>query len=82
MFYVKNTRKVGKKRPIHSLSQPPSQNPVYKTSIDVKQIDKYKGSVLHFYNMLGARNSSQTDEFFTRGRHENIDVFYLARVSL
>ena len=27
--------------------------------------------------MLGARNSSQTDEFFTRGRHENLDVYYI-----
>ena len=26
--------------------------------------------------MLGARNSSQIDEFFTRGRHEDLDVYY------
>ena len=38
---------------------------------------KYKGSVVVFDDMLGARNSSQLDEFFTRGRHEDLDVFYL-----
>ena len=26
--------------------------------------------------MLGARNRSQTDEFFTRGIHEALDVYY------
>ena len=26
--------------------------------------------------MLGAKNSSQIDMFFTRGRHEDLDVYY------
>ena len=29
--------------------------------------------------MLGARNSSQIDEFFTRGRHEDLDVYYISQ---
>ena len=29
--------------------------------------------------MLGARNSSQIDEFFTRGKHEKLDVFYISQ---
>ena len=29
--------------------------------------------------MLGAPNSSQIDEFFTRGRHENFDVYYISQ---
>ena len=29
--------------------------------------------------MLGAKNSSQIDEFFTRGRHEDIDVYYISQ---
>ena len=29
--------------------------------------------------MLGARNSSQIDEFFTRGRHEDLDVYYFSQ---
>ena len=32
-----------------------------------------------FDDMLGARNCSQTDEFFTRGRHENLDVYYISQ---
>ena len=29
--------------------------------------------------MLGARNSSQIDEFFTRRRHEILDVYYISQ---
>ena len=29
--------------------------------------------------MLGARNSSQIDELFTRGRHEALDVYYISQ---
>ena len=29
--------------------------------------------------MLGARNSSQIDEIFTRGRHEDLDVYYMSQ---
>ena len=29
--------------------------------------------------MLGAKNSSQIDEFFTRGRHEDLDVYYISQ---
>ena len=29
--------------------------------------------------MLGAPNSSQIDEFYTRGRHEDLSVFYVSQ---
>ena len=29
--------------------------------------------------MLGARNSSQIDEFLTKGRHEVLDVYYISQ---
>ena len=29
--------------------------------------------------MLGARNSSQIDKIFTRGRHEDLDVYYMSQ---
>ena len=32
-----------------------------------------------FDNMLGARNSSQTAEFFTRGKLEDLRVFYVSQ---
>ena len=29
--------------------------------------------------MLGARNRSQIDQFFTRGRREHLDVYYISQ---
>ena len=34
---------------------------------------------LFFDDMLGARNSSKLDVSFTRGRHENLDVYYISQ---
>ena len=45
----------------------------------MKPISKYKGSVVIFEDMLGARNSSQIDEFFTRGRNEDLDIYYIGQ---
>ena len=79
-FYVlKVLEKIGNKRPIRIITRSPNQYPNYKTSNEIKPINKYKGSVVIFDDMLGARNSSQIDEFFTRGRHEDLDVYYISQ---
>ena len=72
-------KKIGNKRPINIITRSPNQYPNYKTSTDIKPINKYKGSVVIFDDMLGAKNSSQIDEFFTRGRHEDLDVYYISQ---
>ena len=78
-YKLKVLEKIGNKRPINIITRSPNQYPNYKTSTDIKAINKYKGSIVIFDDMLGARNSSQIDEFFTRGRHENIDVYYISQ---
>ena len=78
-YMLKVLEKIGNKRPIHIITQSPNQYPNYKTSNEIKPINKYKGSVVIFDDMLGARNSSQIDEFFTRGRHEDLDVYYISQ---
>ena len=35
--------------------------------------------VVVFYDMLWARNTSQIFEFYTRGRHENLDVYHISQ---
>ena len=42
----------------------------------MKPINKYKGSVVIFDDKLGARNCSQIDKSFTRGKQENLHVYY------
>ena len=81
-YMLKILEKIGNKRPIHIITRSPNQYPNYKTSTDIKPINKYKGSVVIFDDMLGAKNSSQIDEFFTRGRHEDLDVYILVKAIL
>ena len=45
----------------------------------ISKLYNYKGSVIIFDDILGARNTSQIDEFFTRRRHENLDVYYISQ---
>ena len=75
-YMLKVLQRIGSKRPIHIITRSPNQYPNYKTSTDFKPINIYKGSIVIFDELLGAQNSSQIDEFFTRGRHEDLDVYY------
>ena len=76
---LKTLEKTGNKRAIHILTRLPDQYPKYKTSNENKPIDKYKETVVIFIDMLGARNSSEIDDFFTRGRFENLDIYYISQ---
>ena len=76
---LKVLEKIGDKRPIHIINRSPYQYPNYKTSTGIEPINKYKGSVVVFDDMLGVRNNSQIDEFFTRGRNEDLDVSYISQ---
>ena len=78
-YMLKVLEKKGNQRPIHIITRSPNQYPNYKTSNEIKAINKYKGSVVIFDDMLGSKNSSQIDDFFTRGRHEDIDVYYISQ---
>ena len=76
---LKILEKIGNKRPIYIITRSLNQYPNYKTSKETKPINKDNGSVVIFDDMLGARNSFQIDEFFTRGRHEALDVYYITQ---
>ena len=78
-YMLKILEKIGNQKPIHIITRSPNQYPNYKTSNGIKPINKYKGSAVIFEDMLGARNSSQKDEFFTRARHEDLDVYYISQ---
>ena len=76
---LKVLEKIGNQKPIHTITRSPNQYPNYKTSNEIKPINKYSGSIVIFDDILGAKNSSQIDEFFTRGRHEDLDVYYISQ---
>ena len=64
-YMLKLLEKRGDKRPNHILTRSPDLYPNYKTSNEIEPLNKYKGSVVIFDDMLGARNCSQKDQFFT-----------------
>ena len=78
-YMLKVLEKIGDQRPIQIITRSPNQYPNYKTNNEIKPLNKYKGSVVIFDDILGSKNSSQIDEFFTRGRHEDIDVYYISQ---
>ena len=71
--------KKGNRRAIYIITRSPNQYPNYKSSSENEPIHKYKGSVVIFDDMLGARNSSQIDENFMRERHEGLVVYYISQ---
>ena len=77
-YMLKILEKTGNKRRIHKITRSPNQYPNFKISNEIKPIDLCRGSVIMFDDMCGARNSSQVDKFFTIGRHENLDVYYIS----
>ena len=76
---LKILEKIGSKRSIHKITRSANQYPNYKTSNGIKRIYNYKGSVVTFDDMLGARNSSRIDEIYTRSRHENLSIYYISQ---
>ena len=65
-------------REIKIITRSPSQYPQYETSQEVSTIDDYKNCTVIFDDMLDS-NQKELSPFFTRGRHENIDVYYLSQ---
>ena len=78
-YMLKMLEKIGNKRPIHIITRSPNEYPNYKKGNEIKRKNKNKGSIVIFDDMLGAWNSSQINEFFTRGRHEDLSVFYVSQ---
>ena len=78
-YMLKMLEKTGNQRPFHMITRSSNQYQNYKTSNETKPINKYKGSVVTFDSMLGVRNSSQIDEFYTRGRHKGLSEFYVSQ---
>ena len=75
-YMLRMLEKKGDQRQIPIITRSPNQYPNYKTSNENKPINKYKGSVVVFDDMLGALNSSELDKFYTtRDRQEYLSAF-------
>ena len=76
---LEKLEKVGNKRPTKIITRSPNRYPNFKKSIDIKLLNKNEGSVVIFDDMLRSQNSSQTSDFYTRVRRENLHVSYISQ---
>ena len=62
---------------------PPEQCSTSKIKIkelsdEIKPLNEYENAVIVFDDVLGSSNSKYIDQFFIRGRHNNLDIYYLS----
>ena len=60
-----------------SLNQYPNINA--QTSDEIQPLENYENSVVVSDDMLLSKQESNNDLFLTRGRHNNIDIFYISQ---
>ena len=48
-------------------------------SDEIKPLNEYENSIIVFVDILGSSNSRFIDQFFIRGRHNNLDLYYLSQ---
>ena len=46
---------------------------------DIKPLNEYENGIKVFDDILGSSNSKFIDQFFIRGRHNNLDIYYLSQ---
>ena len=46
---------------------------------EIKPLNEYENGILVFDGVLGSSNSRDIDQFFIRGRHNNLDIYYLSQ---
>ena len=46
---------------------------------EIKPLNEYENGIIVFDDVLGSSNSRLIDQFFIRGRHNNLDIYYLSQ---
>ena len=49
-----------------------------QTSDEIQPLENYENSTVVFDDKLLTKQESNIDLFFTRGRHSNIDIYYIS----
>ena len=52
---------------------------IKEISDEIKPLNEYENGIIVFDDILGSSNSRFLDQFFTRGRHYNLDIYYLSQ---
>ena len=75
MFYSK------KQDPIFIITKTLNQYPDInaQTSVEIQSLEIYGNNTVVFDYMLQSKQKSNIDKFLTRGRHQNIDKYYISQ---
>ena len=46
---------------------------------EIRPLNEYENGIIVFDDILGSSNSRFIDQFFIRGRHNNLDIYYLSQ---
>ena len=70
-----------KQEPIYIITKSLNQYPNIKaqTSDGTEQLENFENSTVVFVDMLLSKQESSFDLFFTRSRHNNIDIYYISQ---
>ena len=70
-----------KQKPVFLNTKSLNQYPNIKaqTSDEIQPLNEYENSTVVFDDMLLSKQESNFDLFFTRGRHSNIDFYYISQ---
>ena len=52
---------------------------IKELSDEIKPLNEYENGIIVFDDILGSSNSRFIDQFFIRGRHNNLDIYYLSQ---
>ena len=56
-----------------------SEIKIKEISDEMKPLNQYEKGIIVFDDILGSSNSKFIDQFFIRGRHNNLDIYYLSQ---
>ena len=52
---------------------------IKEISVEIKPLNEFENGIIVVDDILGSSNSRFIDQFFIRGRHNNLDIFYLSQ---
>ena len=52
---------------------------IKEISDEIKSLNDFENGIIVFDDILGSSNSRFIDHFFIRGRHNNLDIYYLSQ---
>ena len=52
---------------------------IKEISNEIKPLNEYENGIIVFDDVLGSSNSRDIDQSFIRGRHNNLDIYYLSQ---